>query len=198
MTAITRKKYYTVEEYLKMEVQADFKSEYYTGEIFAMAGGTLAHSQIAANVITGLGIALRNRDCIVCSSDLKVRIDKADSFVYPDATVICGAPEYHEERQDIITNPTLIVEVLSPSTAEFDRHGKFMRYMQLDSLQEYVLIDARSIGVETFKRQSADKWLYTVYRDLSEQITFESIEALVPMSDVYMKVIFEAKNTDTK
>lgn len=194
MTAITQKKHYTAEEYLAMEVQADFKSEYYAGEIFAMAGGTLTHSLIAANVTMGLGNALRDRDCIVCNSDLKIGIDKADAFVYPDATVICGGAEYHEDRKDIVTNPTLIVEVLSPSTAEFDRHGKFMRYMQLDALQEYVLIDSRSVYVEIFKRQSAGKWLFSVYTDLSEAVVFESIEVTIPMSELYLKVEFEEES----
>ncbi len=194
MTAITQKKHYTEEEYLAMEVQADFKSEYYAGEIFAMAGGTLNHGQIASNMVRSVGNALLHKNCNVIGSDLKIRIDKADAYVYPDVTVICGGAEYHEDRKDIVTNPTLIVEVLSPSTAEFDRHGKFTRYMQLDALEEYVLIDSRSAYVEIFKRQSAGKWLFSVYTDLSEEVVFESIEVTIPMSELYLKVEFEEES----
>ncbi len=185
------KKIYTREEYLTLETQNDFKSEYYAGEIFAMAGGSLNHSLIAANTTRGLGNALRDKDCIVLSSDLKIRLNHSDAYVYPDVSVVCGEPDYHDDRSDIITNPTIIIEVSSPSTADFDRQEKMLRYIQIPSLQEYVIIDSRKIFVQVFKRHEKGKWLTSLYESLDSEVALETIDVNISMREIYFKVEFE-------
>ena len=185
------KKIYTREEYLTLETQNDFKSEYYAGEIFAMAGGALNHNLITTNISGELRTALRDKDCIVLSSDMKIRLKHADAYVYPDVSVLCGEPDYHNDRKDIITNPKVIIEILSPSTAEFDRQEKMLRYIQLPSLQEYVIIDSRKIFVQVFKRHEKGKWLTSLYESLDSEVALETIDVNIPMREIYFKVEFE-------
>jgi len=182
---------YTREEYLALEAQNEFRSEYYEGEIFAMAGGSWNHNLIATNVSGELRNLLRDKDCIAMNSELKICLNHSDSYVYPDVSVVCGQPDYHDDRVDIITNPTIVIEVLSPSTADFDRQGKFLRYIQLPSLEEYVIIDSREIFVQVFKRQLEGKWLTTLYKSLDSEVVLETIEVSVPMREIYFKVEFE-------
>lgn len=195
MNTATKKQRYTFEEYLTLEEKAEFKSEYHNGEIYAMSGGTPVHSQVAGNIGAELRSALRDKNCISYTSDLKIRIETANRAVYPDASVFCGDLVYYEDRKDVVTNPILVIEVLSPSTADFDRKGKFILYAQLSTLQEYVLIDTEQPYVEIFKRQPNGKWLLSTYTKLTDIVEFESIDITVPMSEIYLKVQFEKDTT---
>lgn len=181
MDTVTKKKYYTHEEYLALEEKAEYKSEYHDGEIVplfreiidgevvAMAGGSSNHSCIAGNTITGLNFALDERDCIVHTSDMKIRVEKVKRSYYPDVSVVCGELEYFNDNENILTNPMLIIEVLSPSTAEYDRGRKFFCYRQLESLKEYVLIEKNEPYVDVFTFHEPGKWLLETYTELSQK-----------------------------
>jgi len=186
---IHKEKIYTIEEYLLEEQKATYKSEYYEGKIVAMSGGTPVHSQIGVKTTSALDSALRGKDCNVYNSDLKIQVGQV--FVYPDASVVCGELSYYKEHSDVITNPILIVEILSPSTSHYDKTGKFMRYRQLPSFQEYVLIQSEYPEIHVYQRQADDKWLLTPYNDLkNDQIELTSLNIEIPMSAFYDEVKF--------
>jgi Uma2 family endonuclease len=183
-----KKTRYTKEEYLALEEQAEYKSEYYNGEIFAMAGGSHNHSVICVNLNWRLGEALINKDCIVLDSNMKLDIAKTNLFVYPDAMVVCGEIEFFENRTDIIKNPVLIIEILSPSTQAFDRSQKFAYYRSVPSVQEYVLVSQTEPRVEVFYKQDEKTWIYTVAEGLEEAIVFQTIQQEFALKDIYQKV----------
>jgi len=189
MEAIKKKSHYTIEEYLVAEEKADYKSEYYSGDIVAMAGGSPTYSEIGVNTTSALDAALKGKKCTTYNSDLKIQTGKV--FVYPDASVVCGDLEYYEDRKDIITNPILIVEILSPSTSGYNKSGKFMRYRQLDSFQEYVLIQSTYPEIHIYRRQADNTWSLKPYTDLeNDVIQLTSIEVEIPMSAFYDEVEF--------
>ncbi|MDT5060788.1 MAG: hypothetical protein QOH63_1247 [Acidobacteriota bacterium] len=175
------------EEYLAIERQAEYKSEYLDGVMYAMAGGSERHNLIAANIIISVGLQLRNRPCRVYPSDLKVRIPNSTRFFYPDVSVVCGDTKFADDERDVILNPVLIVAVLSDSTAAYDRGKKFLSYQEIESLQEYLLIAQDEFLVEHFVRQDDDSWLYTKANNLEEIITLPSIECELALRDVYDK-----------
>jgi len=203
MNPVTKKKYYTHEEYLALEEKAEYKSEYHDGEIVplfreiidgevvTMAGGSPEHSQVSANIITGLNIALDDSECITHTSDLKIRVEKVNRSFYTDALVVCDELEYFNDSKNIITNPMLIVEVLSPSTADYDKRGKFFYYRQLQSLKEYVLIDPDEPYVDVYTFHEPGKWLLETYTELSQNIKLNSTNTEIPMSHIYKKVNFD-------
>ena len=147
------KPYITPEQYLELERQAETKSEYFAGEIFAMAGASPEHNLISGNAFGVLWSQLRDRPCTAYGSDMKVRSTQ-EHYAYPDVTVVCGEAQFGGEEREVLLNPTLIVEVLSPSTEAWDRGGKFEQYRQRESLQEYLLIAQDRPHVERYARQS--------------------------------------------
>lgn len=180
--------YLTPEEYLALERKAEFKSEYMDGVVYAFAGASPRHNLIVANVIITLGGQLKGRPCKVYPSDLKVRTPNANRFFYPDISVVCGEEEFADEEQDVILNPTLIVEVSSESTTAFDRGKKFLSYQQIVSLQAYLLVSQDEILAEGYARQSNDTWLYTKVTGLEGILTLPSIECELALKDVYDKI----------
>jgi Uma2 family endonuclease len=182
----------TPEEYLAHEERAEYKSEYYDGDIRMMAGGTREHSTIAVNVVVALGNAMKNRPCTVLNSDMRLLISTAGSYTYPDAMVICGKIELQPGRKDVVTNPVVIVEVLSPSTREHDRVTKFKLYRQIESLREYVMVDSERMIVFILRREvDSNKWAYEVLNTPGEVLVLESIEVSIPLPDLYDKVEVE-------
>ena len=179
--------YLSPEEYLAVERKAEYKSEYLDGVMYAMAGGSERHNLIAANIIIAIGVQLRDRPCRVYPSDLKVRVPNSKRFFYPDISVVCGETKFADAERDVILNPVLIVEVLSESTAAFDRGKKFLSYQQIDSLQEYLLVSQDEVIVERYIKQNNDTWLYTKAVGLDETITLPSIECEVALRDIYDK-----------
>lgn len=137
----------TAQEYLVRERQAAFKSEFIQGEVFALAGGSPMHSLIAANFVREAGNGLKGSRCKVFTSDLRVRVNPAGLYTYPDASIVCGELEFNDEHQDTVTNPTLLVEVLSDSTAKYDRGTKSVLYRQIPSLKELTLISQNEVYV---------------------------------------------------
>lgn len=178
----------TAEEYLAQDRAADVRSEYYNGVVVAMAGGTESHSLLAANTLASLHAQLHGRNCRVYQGDIRVDLPRINTYVYPDVSVVCGPSQLADNRRDILLNPTVVIEVLSPSTANFDRGGKFLRYRTLDSLQEYVLIAQDEYRIERYVRQPDNQWLFAEAVGLEASIDLPSISCRLALTDVYEQV----------
>ena len=183
---------FTVEEYFRIERDSTEKHEYRDGEIVSMAGGTVAHSRIIANCIQTLGNRLRGGPCAPFESNLRVRIARRTLYSYPDVPVICGPPELDPDdtRGETVTNPRLVVEVLSPSTESYDRRTKFDRYRQLESFREYVLVSQDMPRVETFFRHDDGTWVFAVATGPDAVIRLSSLGIDLPLAEVYAGVEF--------
>lgn len=175
------------EEYLEIERRAERKSEYFQGQMFAMAGATLQHVRIAANITVVLGQQLKRRPCGVFASDLRLRVTPSGLYTYPDVMVICDEPQYADDRRDTVLNPVVIVEVLSESTRDYDRGQKFQHYRTLPSLQEYLTVAQSDAHVEHWLRQG-NEWLLREFGDLGQTIRLDSIGCALPMVEIYDKV----------
>ncbi len=183
--------YLTPEQYLEIERAAQFRSEYYNGRMYAMSGGTVPHATIIGNLSRELGNALKKRPCLVVTSDLRVRVAPDGLYTYPDIAVVCGEPKLLDGRKDTLLNPALIVEVLSPSTEMSDRGFKFAQYRTVESLEEYALVSQTEPRVEVFRRQPGGHWLLSEFVGLEATCHFDSVNASVPLSEIYDKVGFE-------
>jgi len=178
------------EEYLERERRAEYKSEYLAGEIVAMAGAKRKHNLISSNVTTSLGVQLRDNPCEVYANDMKVRADQARQYSYPDVVVVCGEPQFQDNEDDVLLNPTVVVEVLSPSTEAKDRGEKFLRYRQIASLTDYLLITQNERRVEQFTKQSDGSWRLVETFDAGE-VDLDSIGCTLSIADIYNKVKLE-------
>lgn len=179
------------EDYLRLERDAEHKHEYYDGEIRAMAGAGYLHNLICANLTITIGSQLRGKGCSVVGSDQRLQILSGSAFTYPDITVVCGKPEFNEEKKpDTLLNPTLLIEVLSPSTGQHDRSDKFMLYRQVPSLQQYLMIDSGSIHAELYTRDDLGRWIFTETRDPAAVLDLAGIGCQVPLAEVYAGVGF--------
>lgn len=154
----------TASEYLAWEREQPDRHEFHRGEVFAMAGGSPRHNALCAAVVGDLRLALRGGVCRVLTSDQRVSLAHGDRYVYPDATVVCGPVALEEGTRDVITNPTIVVEVLSAATEAYDRGAKWEAYRQLTSLEDYVLVSQRAEAVEHFQRCEDGSWRYTALR----------------------------------
>jgi Uma2 family endonuclease len=182
--------YYSPEAYLELEAAAAFRSEYYNGQIFPMAGGTPNHNRIVVNLGSALNVALTDQTYDVFTSDLRLWIPRKNLYTYPDVMVVAGELLFAEGRQDTITNPVAIVEVLSESTKNYDRGEKFEFYRTLFSFQEYVLIDQYKIHVEHCVKTTDNKWLLAEYEDVDTALSFASIPFQISLAAIYKKVLF--------
>ena len=192
----TEQRYYTPEEYLALEEAAEYKSEYHDGVIIPMTGGTTNHNRIALNMSMALRIALKGQEYDVFISDVRLWIPRIRSYVYPDVMVIAGKPEYYDRRKDTITNPQVIVEVLSKSTRNYDRVDKFSYYRTIPSFQEYILIDQQKIAIEQYSKQANKRWSFSEYNEEDTELFFNSLQVQVPLVDIYEKVDFEAEEVE--
>ena len=188
MTAIPKKVQFTEAEYLAIERAAEFKSEYYDGEMFATAGASFLHNVVRDNLIGELGNQLKGGPCRTLSSDMRVKIPRARSYTYPDIVILCGKPEFAEDKFDILLNPTAIIEVLSPSTERFDRRGKFRRYQRIESLQEYVLVAQDEMLCERFVRGADESWVLTTFDDPTGAFAMVTGSVKIPLSEIYRGV----------
>lgn len=182
------------EQYLEADRGAEFKSEYYNGRMYAMAGVSYAHFLIVMNFGSQLHQALRMRPCTIGASDLRLRVSPGGLCTYPDIMVICGEPRLADDRNDTLMNPTVIVEVLSKSTEAHDRGFKFAQYRTLDSLREYVLVSQSEPRVEKYQRQNTGQWVLSDYVGLDAVAGFDSIQCEVPLPEIYAKVTFAAED----
>lgn len=182
------KDFYTEDEYLAWEEDALYKSEYVDGEIRAMSGGTDDHATIPMNVGAELRAALRGRGCRVMSSDMKV--GAAGALYYPDVTVVCGPSLYHGRGRSVITNPVLVVEVLSPGTEDKDRGEKFLRYQQVETLLSYLLVSQDAPRVEQFSRGDGGHWDYTAVFGLESFLNIPALSVTLALADIYDQIDF--------
>lgn len=182
--------YFTVEEYFAHEERADYRNEYYRGEIFAMAGASANHNRIARNLTNSLTNALSNSSCEAFATDLRLYVKREQLYTYPDVMVICGPLLFAPGRMDTVTNPVVLIEVLSPTTEAYDRGKKFEFYRTLDTLQDYVLVDQERMHIEHFHRQG-QVWQLASY-DLAESVlSLPSIAVEIPLAAVYERVEWE-------
>lgn len=189
---VVAEKTYTLNEYLAREARSLHKHEFYNGKIVRMAGAKARHNQIAANITGALKYALRPlpRKFIVYNSDQKLYIESENVGVYPDALVVCEEPQFWKGREDLIVNPLLIVEVLSRSTASYDKSGKFLLYEQIPSFQEYVLVEQNYPRVESWFRTTEHSWDKTVQTDVNAAILLRSVNVSLSLSEVYEHIAF--------
>lgn len=182
------KHFYTPEEYLELERQAAYKSEYLNGEIFAMSSASPNHTLIVTNLARELSLHLKQKPCTVHTTDLRLRVSQTGLYTYPDVIVVCGEMKLADDQKDTLLNPTVLIEVLSPSTKNYDRGEKFEHYRNLESLKEYVLIDQEKYHITQYVRQPDEKWLFSETKGLETTLHLPSIECDLALSEVYDKV----------
>jgi Uma2 family endonuclease len=174
----------TEQDYLALERAADYKSEFVAGEMFAMSGGTTRHARLASKVLSMIDRQLDGKECVAVNSDLKIRTPGSDHF-YPDVSVICGPIQTHAGNKDVCTNPVVIVEVLSPSTANYDRGLKFVLYREIPSLKDYLVFFSDSVHVEHYTRQSSESWLLQNHHGDEARILLPSINCELTLGPIY-------------
>ena len=179
--------FYTVEEYLAFERDSDFKHEYVSGVIVAMAGASRAHNLITGNVAREFGDQLKGKPCETYSNDMRVRTTPTE-YTYPDVVAVCGEPQFEDEFVDTLLNPVLLVEILSKSTARYDRTSKFSDYRSIPSFAEYLLVAQDEYRVEQNAKQSDGRWLLTDFRSLEDVIELDSIQCSLSLKEIYDKV----------
>jgi Uma2 family endonuclease len=192
MSALVQPRY-TPQQYLERERKAPYKSEYLNGYIYAMAGASREHNQITFSVAGALFPQLRGRPCEGYVTDMRVRASTSEAYVYPDVVVVCGQPRFEDAHVDTLTNPTVIIEVLSPSTEAYDRGAKFAHYRRMDSLQEYVLIAQDRYSIERYVREQ-DRWVFTEANGLDEAMGLAAIGCELALRDVYDKITLPDRN----
>ncbi len=191
--SVQPKHYITSEEYLEIERAAPFKSEYYAGEMFAMSGTTTAHNLIAINILAGLRPQVRKQGCDLFFADIRLKVSASNHFSYPDLMIVCG-PKFADVQKDTVTNPVVIIEVLSDSTEAYDRGEKFAQYRLIDSLQHYILVSQRLRRVEVFSNQNPGKWSLSDYSKPDDSIevpinTSSSFSLKLLLAEIYEGVI---------
>jgi Uma2 family endonuclease len=182
------KTFLTPEQYLEIDRKAEFRSEYFNGEMFAMAGAKEAHNLVVANLVAGLHRQFRSRPCRVYPSDMRVRVPATGLQTYPDVIALCGEPRFLDEQRDTLLNPGLIVEVLSPSTEAYDRGRKFEQFQAIESLREYLLVATDRVHADLYTRQADSRWMLTSADKLDDSLTLESVDARLLLADLYEKV----------
>ena len=184
----------TPQEYLVRERQAAYPHEYVAGRILAMSGASRRHNLISVNLSSEIRNGLKGRSCEVYAADMRVRLEGARFYTYPDVVGVCGEPQFEDGELDTLLNPTVIVETLSPSTAAYDRGEKFTYYRQIPSLQDYVLLSQDKIQVEQFTRHG-EFWLYRSLESPEDTLHLASIDCHIPVAEIYDKVTFDAEES---
>jgi Uma2 family endonuclease len=187
-----RKLYITPQEYLEIERQAATKSEYLDGETFAMSGATRAHNVIVLNIAEVLRSHRKGWACDVFANDMRVEVSPTGLYTYPDLVVVCGGPQFKDAVEDTLLNPTIIIEVLSKSTASYDRGEKFEHYCRLDSLTDYLLVSQDRASVEHRARQADNTWRLALYYGLDSVVPLSALGCELRLSDVYDMVQFSS------
>ena len=189
------KQKYTIEEYLEMEEAATEKHEYYQGEIFAMSGAKDAHNLITGNLYFHLRSKLKGKPCQPRNSDARIHIEKNTLFTYPDVSVVCGDPEFLNNDEWNLLNPTILFEVLSPSTKNHDRDEKFRLYRDIPSLKEYVLVDPEAILIEAYTINKDALWELKEYKNINDTLQLKSMQVAIDLKEIYEGTkIIESQN----
>ena len=182
--------FYTPEQYVEIEESAEYKSEYLSGQIYAMAGGSPEHSKIANNIGGEMRTLLRREPCDVFNSDLRLTVMQSGLKTYPDVTAVCGEQHHHPLDKNSIINPTVLFGVLSPSTEAYDRGEKWALYRRLDSLREYILVSQDKALVEQYVRQDDGSWKFTATEGVEASLFFPSLGCSLSLSEIYDRVQF--------
>ena len=177
-------------EYLEIERAADYKSVFFDGEMFAMAGGKPEHSLIGTNLAGEFHARLKGRPCGAYNADLRIKVEPTGLYTYPDLSVICGPLQFAPATDDTIINPTVLVEVLSESTEAYDRGTKFEHYRQIPSLREYLLVSQKQPRIEQFVRQTDNRWLLNEAVGLEASVTLQSLNIVISLAEVFANVKF--------
>ena len=180
----------TAADYLAMERQAEIKSEYLNGYIYAMSGASLKHNRIVAGLATVLGAQLRRKSCEPFFGDMRVKVSPTGLYTYPDVVVVCGEPQLEDQHLDTLLNPKVIIEVLSDSTEKYDRGDKFAHYRALESLTDYLLVAQNQPRIEHFARQNDGSWRYAVADGLDTEIEIATIGSTLRLAEVYERALF--------
>lgn len=181
----------SVADYLAFEKDSEFKHEFRDGEIVAMAGGTINHGKVVKNITTALDTRTDGIGCETYNSEVRVYFEKTQEFCYPDTYIVCGDLQISEFDKNSVTNPILIVEVLSPGTEAYDRGDKFRKYRSLTSFKEYVLIASDKVCIETFFKQDDKSWVINTYMNSEDTIKLRSIDLEIPVTEVYRNIVWE-------
>ncbi len=189
MSAIPKGKL-TPEEYLEIKRQAEYKSEFYNGEIYAMSSAKRNHNKAATNLSGLIWKHLKGKDCESYSNDMRVFVPKTGLYTYPDVVVVCGEPKFQDKGFDTLLNPTLLIEVLSESTESYDRGKKFQHYRSTENLQEYVLVSQDEAQIEKYVKSGDGFWVLSEAVGTDAEIEFSSIECRVALREVYDKIDF--------
>jgi len=187
---IATTKRYTVAEYLELEEQAEFKSEFVDGDIVSMAGATANHNILAGKFYARILLALENLDCSVFMSDIRLWMQDYNRYTYPDVLVVKGQSIFTDEKKNAVTNPCLIVEVLSNSTQGYDRADKFKQYRSISTFREYILVFQSSYCVEQYTKQNDGRWILTEYLGEDAVLKLESVVFEISLRDLYNRVVF--------
>jgi Uma2 family endonuclease len=186
---------YTAEEYLELEEASLEKNEFYKGEIFAMAGASIPHNEIVANTLVDIGSYLKDKKCRIYPSDLRIHSIANSLYTYPDLSIICNEIETIGKRKNTVTNPTVLIEVLSETTQDYDRGAKFKLYRDIESLKEYILISSLETLVEKYDKQTDGSWVLHEYKNETDTFRITSIDLLITLKDLYRNVDFENVET---
>ncbi|MCY7376255.1 MAG: Uma2 family endonuclease [Pyrinomonadaceae bacterium] len=179
----------TPEDYLIFERESESRHEFLDGEIYQMAGESLSHSRVCVNLGGEVRAKLKGKPCEALSPNMKVRTSNASLFSYPDLTIVCGEPQFHDRKKDVLVNPKVVFEVLSPSTAEYERTTKFQRYrMGNETLTDYILVSQDKCFVEHFRKDANGDWLYQSYAALEDDLRIEIIECELSLREIYDRV----------
>ena len=193
MQESARKSKLTHEQYFALEEKSDIRHEYYQGEIFNLAGGSINHNRIVRNFSHYAIEKLRKNSCELFFTDIKIWIESVDLFTYPDIVIICGQPQFYKQREDTISNPVIIAEVLSESTKSYDRGDKFYFYRQIPTLKHYLIIDQYSPHVEYFLLNEDGHWVLSEFSDLNDRLEIRQPDFKLALKDIYQGVAFKAK-----
>jgi len=189
---------HTPEQYLAIERAAQFRSEFYHGEMFAMVGASRRHNLIAGNVFGELHRQFRDRKCEVYQSDMRVKVNATGLYTYPDVVAACDEPRFEDDQVDILMNPKVVVEVLSPSIELWDRGKKFEHYRNIPSVREYVLIAQDHVLVERFTINADGQWALLDYRTPDDTLILDSISCRIKLSEIYARISFDQSETESR
>lgn len=193
MSAVVKQTRYTTVEYLTLERNASYKSEFHDGQIYAMTGASREHNLITVNIARELSVQLKRRPCEAYINDMRVKSDESSSYHYPDIAVVCGTPQFEDAHIDTLLNPIMLIEVLSPSTEAYDRGGKFAHYRKIPSLREYLLVAQDQPSIERYVRQG-EVWILSEGTGLEASVPLETIDCVLSLREVYDKVLDESGN----
>ena len=193
----TARKLISPQEYLAIERAAETRSEYLDGEMFAMAGASVRHILITANLARAIGNRLEDSPCLVLPTEMRVKVNLTGLYTYPDLAIVCDKLELEDGTVDILLNPGIILEVLSDSTEKYDRGLKFQNYRRIPSLREYILVSQNRMLVERFTRQPDNSWNLQTFDDPQGVFPFATVKVQIPIQDIYRKVEFESARSES-